>query len=149
MSCYTIKGGFAHPGRRSNWNRHAMPNTRPMVCMALLVNLLMAGSVFADEMQAEPQGNRETRAAHAQDDLFDLSDEMTTLLYEKMERRPQPALTDLSEKMTAAMNDETDRQYQQIADQVEQARLLDVQARNMLTAVAVEVDSDPDAPCWQ
>lgn len=147
MPHFTSKEESTCPERRINGNRQIMIISNVMISIAFLINLLMAGNTYADEMYAELQEPEDVRLAHEQEGRFDLSGELTAVLYGKLERQPQPGLTDLSDKVATAMDNEMNCQYQRIADHVDQSRSVEDQARNMLASLDIETDSGANNQC--
>lgn len=147
MSHITIKEESTDHEGQTIWSKTVMKNNRSMISVAFILNLLMTGNVFADELNANLQETGKTPVVHDQNGLFDLSDKMTAVLYEEIERKSQRTWNDLSDKMTAALDEEMESKLQQIAVHVEQIRSLENQARNMVTSRDIEGESVSDTPC--
>jgi|GEM_PF-4270108 len=147
MPHFTIKEESTDHEGQTIWSKTVMKNNRSMISVALILNLLMTGNVFADEFNANLQETGETPVVHDQNGLFDLSDKLTEVLYKKIESQSQRTLNDLSDKMTATMDEEMESQHHQIAVHVEQVRSLENQARNMVTSRDIEGESVSDTPC--
>ena len=147
MPHFTLKEESTDHEGQTIWSKTMMKKNRSMISVALIFNLLVAGNVFADELNANLQETRETPEVHDQNDLFDLSDKLTAVLYERIESQSQHSLNDLSDKMTAALDEERESKFQQIAVHVEQVRSLENQARNMVTSREIEGEPVSDTPC--